>query len=95
MLSALIVQFYLASHVALDLAGVAFLWPFTTDMFYIDPELRFNMEGGLNFVWHFKAGIRDYEEMAETDFIAESTFGFLALAVIAVASRLTGEPAGA
>ena len=83
MLSALIVQFYLASHVALDLAGVAFLWPFTTDIFYIDPELRFNMQGGLNFVWHFDAGIRDYQEMAETDFIAESTFGFLALVVIA------------
>ena len=83
MLTALIVQFYLASHVALDLAGVAFLWPFTTDMFYIDPELGFNMQGGLNFEWHFKAGIRDYQEMAETDFIAESTFGFLALIVIA------------
>jgi membrane-bound metal-dependent hydrolase YbcI (DUF457 family) len=85
MLSALIVQFYLASHVVLDLAGVAFLWPFTTDMLYIDPELKFNMQGGLNFVWHFKAGIMDYQEMAETDFIAESTFGFLALVVIAAA----------
>ena len=83
MLSALIVQFYLASHVALDLGGVAFLWPFTTDMFYIDPELRFNMQGGLNFEWHFDAGIKDYQEMAETDFIAESTFGLLALIVIA------------
>lgn len=83
MLSALIVQFYLASHIALDLGGVAFLWPFTTDMFYIDPELKFNMQGGINFEWHFDAGIRDYQEMAETDFIAESTFGLLALVVIA------------
>ena len=83
MLSALVVQFYMASHVALDLGGVAFLWPFTKDMFYIDPELKFNMEGGLNFEWHFDAGIRAYQEMAETDFIAESTFGLLALVVIA------------
>ena len=83
MMSALIVQFYLASHVALDLGGVAFLWPFTTDMFYIDPELKFNMQGGINFEWHFEAGIRDFQEMTETDFIAESTFGLLALVVIA------------
>jgi len=83
MLTALIVQFYLASHVALDLAGVAFLWPFTTDMFYIDPDLRFNMQGGINFEWHFSAGIMPYEKMGETEFIAESTFGFLALIVIA------------
>ena len=83
MLPALVVQFYMVSHVALDLGGVAFLWPFTTDMFYIDPELKFNMQGGLNFEWHFEAGIRDYQEMVETDFIAESTFGLLALVVIA------------
>jgi len=83
MLPALIVQFYMASHVALDLGGVAFLWPVSTDMFYMDPQLNFNMQGGINFEWHFKAGIKDYQEMAETDFISESTFGFLVLIVIA------------
>lgn len=83
LLSALIVQFYLASHVVLDLAGVALFWPFSTDMLYIDPELKFNMLGGINFEWHFRAGIQPYVEMTETDFIAESTFGFLALVVIA------------
>src|SRR5512137_124815 len=29
MLASLLVLFYMASHVALDLGGVAFLWPFT------------------------------------------------------------------
>ena len=95
MLYALIVQFYMVSHVALDLAGVAFMWPFTTDMFYVDPELKFNMQGGLNFEWHFKAGIMDYQEMTETDFIAESTFGFLALAVIAAVVYRREAAAGA
>lgn len=83
MLSALLVQFYLASHVVLDLGGVAFLWPMTTDMFYMDPELRFNMQGGLNFEWHFRAGFMKYKEMGDTDFIAQSTFGFLILIVLA------------
>jgi membrane-bound metal-dependent hydrolase YbcI (DUF457 family) len=83
MLGALLVQFYMASHVALDMGGVVFLWPFTMDMFYVDPQLRFNMQGGLNFDWHFKAGVMEYQEMGETDFIAESTFGFLILIAIA------------
>jgi hypothetical protein len=83
MLGALLVQFYLASHVALDLGGVSFFWPFTKEMFYMDPELGFNMQGGLNFDWHFRIGFMDYREMAETDFIAESTFGFLILIAIA------------
>lgn len=83
MLSALLVQFYLASHIALDLGGVAFLWPITTEMFYMDPELRFNLQGGINFEWHFKAGFKEYQPMTETDFIAEATFGFLILFAIA------------
>jgi hypothetical protein len=83
MLSALLIQFYLISHIALDLFGVAFFWPFTTEMFYMDPELKFNMQGGINFEWHFTAGFRPYEEMGDTDFIAEATFGFLILIVIA------------
>lgn len=83
MLGALLVQFYMASHVALDLGGVVFLWPFTMDMFYMDPQLGFNMQGGLNFEWHFDVGVMEYQKMGETDFIAESTFGFLMLIVIA------------
>ncbi len=83
MLGALLVQFYLASHVALDMGGVVFLWPFTMDMFYLDPQLRFNMQGGLNFDWSFEYGVTEYQKMGETDFIAESTFGFLILITIA------------
>ena len=83
MLSALLVQFYMASHVALDMGGVVFLWPFTMDMFYLDPQLRFNMQGGLNFDWSLEYGVTEYQKMGETDFIAESTFGFLMLIAIA------------
>ena len=85
MLWALIVQFYLASHVLLDLGGVSFMWPFTTDMLYFDPELKFNMIGGINFEFHLRYGVRPYEEMGETDFIAESTFGLLLVFVLAIA----------
>lgn len=85
MLPALLVQFYMASHVVLDLGGVAFLWPFTTDMFYFDPQLKFNLQGGINFEWHLDMGIREYVRMGETDFISEAAFGLLILMVLAAA----------
>jgi len=85
MLPALLVQFYMASHVVLDLGGVAFLWPFTTDMFYFDPQLKFNLQGGINFEWHLEMGIHEYVKMGETDFISEAAFGLLILMGLAAA----------
>jgi len=85
MLSALLVQFYLASHIVLDLGGVAFAWPFTTEMLYFDPELAFNMQGGINFVFHLKYGLKPYVEMGTTDFLSESGFALLFLGVLVMA----------
>ncbi len=83
LMSALLVQYYLASHIVLDLAGVAFFWPFTTEMLYFQPELRFNLIGGINFEWHFRMGLTAYKPMVDTDFIAQSTFAVLLLLVLA------------
>lgn len=104
MMPALLVQFYMASHVVLDLGGVAFLWPFTLDMFYFDPQLKFNLQGGINFEWHLDMGIREYVKMGETDFISEAGFALLMLMVlaavvyrhevVAAARRLAGIIAG-
>jgi membrane-bound metal-dependent hydrolase YbcI (DUF457 family) len=85
MLSALLVQFYLASHIVLDLGGVAFAWPFTSEMLYFDPELTFNMQGGINFVFHLKYGLKPYVEMGTTDFLSESGFALLFLGVLVMA----------
>jgi membrane-bound metal-dependent hydrolase YbcI (DUF457 family) len=82
MLSALLVFFYLASHVVLDLGGVAFAWPFTTDMLYFDPEVTFNMQGGINFVFHLHYGVKPYVEMTTTDFLSETGFAMIFLAVL-------------
>ncbi len=82
MLGALLAQFFLASHIVLDLGGVAFAWPFTTEMLYFDPELTFNMQGGLNFVFHLKYGLKPYVEMGTTDFLSESGFALLFLGVL-------------
>jgi membrane-bound metal-dependent hydrolase YbcI (DUF457 family) len=82
MLSALLVQFFMASHIILDLGGVAFAWPFTSEMLYFDPELTFNMQGGINFVFHLKYGLKPYVEMGTTDFLSESGFAMIFLGML-------------
>lgn len=84
MLSALIVQFYLASHVVLDLGGVAFLWPFVQDQLYFDPQVTFNMKGGINFGFDLEYGWKEYEPMGTTQFVSESGFALLFLGLLIV-----------
>ncbi len=82
LLSALIVQFYLASHVVLDLGGVAFLWPFTTDQLFFDPVVRFNLQGGIDFMIHIDYGWRPYQRMTTTDFLSETGFAVIFLGLL-------------
>ncbi|MBU0623732.1 MAG: metal-dependent hydrolase [Candidatus Thermoplasmatota archaeon] len=85
MLSSLLVLFYLSSHIVLDLGGVAFAWPFTTDMLYFDPEVTFNMQGGINFGFHLQYGVKPYVEMTTTDFVSETGFAMIFLGMLVVA----------
>ena len=72
LLSALIAQFYLASHVVLDLGGVAFLWPFVSEQFYFEPAITFGVEGGLDFTFALDYGMREMPEMGTTSFLSEA-----------------------
>jgi len=85
LLASMLVLFYLASHVVLDLGGVAFAWPFTTDMLYFDPEVTFNMQGGINFGFHLQYGVKPYVEMTTTDFLSETGFAMIFLGMLVVA----------
>jgi membrane-bound metal-dependent hydrolase YbcI (DUF457 family) len=82
MLSALLVQFYLASHVILDLGGVAFLWPFVEDQFYFDPVVTFNLKGGINFGIDIEYGWKEYQPMGTTEFVSEAGFALVFLGVL-------------
>jgi len=82
MLSAMLVQFYLASHIVLDLGGVTFLWPFVKDQLFFDPVINFNLQGGVNFIIHFDYGWRPYVPMATTDFVSETGFAMIFLGVL-------------
>ena len=79
---ALLVQFFLASHVVLDLGGVAFLWPFVEDQFYFDPVITFGLQGGIDFDFQLEYGWRPYEPMETTQFVSESGFAIIFLAVL-------------
>jgi hypothetical protein len=43
------------------------------------------MQGGINFVFHLKYGLKPYVEMGTTDFLSESGFALLFLGVLVVA----------
>jgi membrane-bound metal-dependent hydrolase YbcI (DUF457 family) len=79
---ALVAQFYLASHVVLDLGGVAFMWPIVEDQIFFDPEITFNLQGGVNFGFSLEYGLRPYSPMGTTDFLSESGFALIFLAVL-------------
>ena len=83
LLSAIVVQFYLASHVVLDLGGVAFLWPFTTDQFYIDPSITFTADGGFGLDFVLDYGVRPLPPMGTTSFLSEAGVALLLLGVLA------------
>ena len=88
LLSALLVQFYLASHVILDLGGVAFLWPVVSEQFYFEPTITFGTEGGLDFAFVLEYGMREMPEMATTSFLSEAGTALLLLGgLIAVVFR--------
>lgn len=82
MIGALLAQFYLASHVVLDLGGVAFLWPFVKDQFFFEPQLQFNLLGGVNFIFHLHYGLRPFQPMGTTDFLSESGFAVIFLGIL-------------
>jgi membrane-bound metal-dependent hydrolase YbcI (DUF457 family) len=86
MAGALLTQFYLASHVILDITGgVAFLYPFTTEQIFIDPEITFNMTGGVNFGFHLDWGMRPLREMGTVDFLSDTGFAMIFLGILACA----------
>ncbi|UCE80672.1 MAG: metal-dependent hydrolase [Methanobacteriota archaeon] len=82
LLSALIVQFYLASHVVLDLGGVAFLWPFVPEQFFFEPGITFGVDGGLDFAIVLDYGMRDMPEMETTSFLSDAGVALLLLGAL-------------
>jgi membrane-bound metal-dependent hydrolase YbcI (DUF457 family) len=82
LLSALIALFYLASHVVLDLGGVAFLWPVVPEQFYFEPAITFTADGGFSLGFSLDYGMRELTEMDTTSFLSDAGAALLLLGVL-------------
>lgn len=86
LLSALVVQFYLASHVVLDLGGVAFLWPVVPEQFYFEPGITFTAaDGSFDLGFYLDYGMRELVVMETTSFLSEAGAALILLGVLAAA----------
>ena len=83
--AALLVQFFLASHVILDLGGVAFLWPLTSQQFYFEPAVTFTASDGFDIGFSLEYGFRDLAEMGTTSIVSDAGFAMLFLGVLCIA----------
>jgi membrane-bound metal-dependent hydrolase YbcI (DUF457 family) len=82
LLPALIVQFYLASHVVLDLGGVAFLWPIVPEQFYFEPAVTFTADGGFSLGFHLDYGWRELPDMGTTSFLSDAGAALILLGAL-------------
>ncbi|MCJ7607937.1 MAG: metal-dependent hydrolase [Thermoplasmata archaeon] len=85
MAAALLVQFFLASHIILDMGGVAFLWPLTTQQFFFEPAVTFAASGGFDIGFSLEYGFRDLAETGTTSIISDAGFAMLFLGVLCMA----------
>ena len=83
--AALIAQFYLASHVILDLGGVAFLWPFVQEQFYLELGVTFAASDGFDIGFMADWGMRELQDMGTTSILSDYGFALLFLGVLTVA----------
>ena len=81
----LIAQFYLASHVILDMGGVAFLWPIVQEQFYLDLGVTFTASDGFDIGFTADWGMKELQDMGTTSILSDYGFAVLFLAVLTAA----------
>src|SRR5512136_775096 len=77
LLGAFLAQFYLASHVVLDLGGVAFLWPLVQEQFYLDIEVTVTFRPEFHFGYVLDYGKRELVQATTTDLISDAGFAMI------------------
>lgn len=83
--AALVAQFYLASHVVLDLGGVAFLWPIVQEQFYLDLGVTFTATDGFNIGFTADWGMKELEDMGTTSLVSYYGFALIFLGALTAA----------
>lgn len=84
-MSTLIAQFYLFSHVVLDLGGVSILWPFVEDMWYFNPDITLTVRGGIDVSFDLDYGWKEYQSMGTSSILSDYGFAVLFLSILMLA----------
>ncbi len=84
--AAVLTQFYLASHVVLDLGGVAFLWPLVGDQFYLELGVTLSADDGFDIGLVADWGTRELADMGTTYVLSDFGFALLFLAALSAAA---------
>ena len=82
--AAVVAQFYLASHVVLDLGGVAFLWPVVQEQFYLQLGVTLTAENGLSIGFEADWGMHELADMGTTYILSD--FGFALILLLALSA---------
>lgn len=83
--AAIVAQFYLASHVVLDLGGVAFLWPIVQEQFYLRMGLTLTADDGIDIGFEADWGMQELADMGTTYILSDFGFALILLAVLSAA----------
>lgn len=81
-LPGLIALFYLASHLLLDLSGVALLYPVYDKAFYFIPVLLFQTIPSFAIDFHVEWGVKDLVDTGQYTLISELGFVYLFIFIL-------------
>jgi len=82
LLGAFLALFYLVSHVVLDHSGVAFLWPFVKEGFYLDIDVTLTVRPEWSFGFDLDYGMRTLTQATTTYLISDIAFAVIFLGIL-------------
>jgi len=83
-LPGMIVMFYLASHVILDMSGVALLYPFSENAFFFIPHLAFTTAPNLSFDFFVEWGTEPLAQTNTYTMIGDLGFALILMLVLLI-----------
>lgn len=85
LLGAFLALFYLASHIVLDFSGVAFLWPFVHEGFFLDIDVTLTVRPEFQFGFDFAYGMEPLHQATTTYLVSDMAFSLIFLGVLMAA----------
>lgn len=74
--------FYLASHILLDLSGVAFLWPLTSQGIVFEPSIVTSLTDGWKVALNVRWGLEEVPVFTEGEAVSTVAFELVLMGVV-------------